>query len=365
MASADAIIIGAGIHGCSTALHLARAGIKVLVLEQAHPGRHASGVNAGGVRRLGRHFAEIPLSLRSMQLWQDIESLVDDDCGFQRSGQVKVAETERELEKLKQRVIDLKQRGYNHEKVVSCEELKELLPHASSHCRGAIYCAGDGHAKPFRTVRAFYHAAERGGAQFHLNEVVKVINRESGVWKIKTAKEDYQAPILINAAGAWGGKIAEKIGDRVPIEAEALMLMISERMEPFCKPVVGAAGRTLSFKQFVNGTVLIGGGLKGYVKEHRADINIKQLSINAETARSIFPIMDKVRITRCWAGIEGFVSDGLPVISKSNNEDAIHLFGFSAHGFQLGPVTGEIVRDLVLAGESKLPIDAFSVNRFN
>ena len=58
----DAIIVGGGLHGLSAALHLASAGLRPLVLEKDYPGRHASGVNAGGVRRLGRDFAEIPLS---------------------------------------------------------------------------------------------------------------------------------------------------------------------------------------------------------------------------------------------------------------------------------------------------------------
>ena len=94
MTAPDVIVIGGGLHGCSTALHLARRGIAALVIEKDHVGRHASGVNAGGVRRLGRHPAEIPLSVASMELWHTIRDLVDDDCGFRSHGQVKVAENE-------------------------------------------------------------------------------------------------------------------------------------------------------------------------------------------------------------------------------------------------------------------------------
>src|SRR5690606_14771574 len=94
--TADVIVIGAGIHGCSTALHLAMRGLKPVVIEKDHAGRHASGVNAGGVRQLARHFAEVPLSVASMELWERIEDLVGDDCGFTSEGQVLVAETEAE-----------------------------------------------------------------------------------------------------------------------------------------------------------------------------------------------------------------------------------------------------------------------------
>jgi glycine/D-amino acid oxidase-like deaminating enzyme len=76
---ADAIIVGGGIHGCSTALHLTLAGMKPVLIEKDYAGRHASGVNAGGVRQLARHVAEIPLSIRSMGIWEKIEELLDDE----------------------------------------------------------------------------------------------------------------------------------------------------------------------------------------------------------------------------------------------------------------------------------------------
>jgi len=61
--TADVVIIGGGLHGCSAALHLAVAGVRAIVIEKNYVGRHASGVNAGGVRTLSRHEAEIPLAL--------------------------------------------------------------------------------------------------------------------------------------------------------------------------------------------------------------------------------------------------------------------------------------------------------------
>src|ERR1700747_2643901 len=112
---ADAIIVGGGIHGCSTALHLCLAGLKPIVIEKDYAGRHASGVNAGGVRQLARNLAEVPLAVASMELWDRIDDLVGDHCGFERHGQVLVAESEEELGKLEVRVDDLRLRGFTHE----------------------------------------------------------------------------------------------------------------------------------------------------------------------------------------------------------------------------------------------------------
>jgi sarcosine oxidase subunit beta len=163
--TADAIVVGGGLHGLSAALHLAQGGLRVLVLEKDYPGRHASGVNAGGVRRLGRDFAEIPLSVAASRMWQEIESLVDDDCGFSACGQVKVAETEAELQGLRDRAEKVRDLGFAHEEIVGQTELRALVPAIADHCVGAMVCRTDGAANPFRTVTAFRRKAVALGAQ--------------------------------------------------------------------------------------------------------------------------------------------------------------------------------------------------------
>ena len=70
--SADTAIIGGGLHGCSAALQLAARGVSCIVLEKDYVGRHASGVNAGGVRILGRALPEIPIAMASREMWLNI-----------------------------------------------------------------------------------------------------------------------------------------------------------------------------------------------------------------------------------------------------------------------------------------------------
>ena len=159
----DGIVIGAGIHGCSTALHLCVRGFKPVLIEKDYAGRHASGVNAGGVRQLARDLAEIPLSIRSMAIWEDVQALVGDSCGFESHGQVLVAENEDELEACRARVSDLKLRGFAHEELIDRAELKRLVPAVSDHCPGGVVSRRDGAADPFRTTQAFRRrAVERG-----------------------------------------------------------------------------------------------------------------------------------------------------------------------------------------------------------
>jgi len=364
----DVIVIGGGLHGCSTALHLSMRGVRVLVLEKDHAGRHASGVNAGGVRQLGRDLAELPLTVASMALWHRIGELVDDDCGFESHGQLKVAETAAELAGLEARAAQLRALGFAHEEVIGQAELRDLVPAIADHCVGALISRGDGAAIPFRTTFAFRRKAIALGARFEEGAGVARVSRNGGVWSVETTAGDrHEAPVLVNCAGAWADRIAAQLGEPVPLEVIAPMLMITARVPPFIKPVVGSAGRTLSFKQFPNGTVLIGGGLLGHAvrDENRTELDFSQVSVNARTVWDLFPVMRGATIVRSWAGIEARMPDQIPVIGPSGTQPGVfHAFGFSAHGFQLGPIVGRITADLITAGKTDLPIDAFRIGRF-
>src|SRR5262245_27578904 len=140
--TADVVVIGGGLHGCSTALHLAMRGLRPVLVEKDYAGRHASGVNAGGVRQLARHIAEIPLSIASMAIWEKIEELVGDDCGFSSHGTVLVAESEQELAGFKARVDDLRLKGFTHEELSTPPGRRRLFPPAPNHSPGAASSAG-------------------------------------------------------------------------------------------------------------------------------------------------------------------------------------------------------------------------------
>ncbi len=365
--TADVIVIGGGLHGCATALHLARAGLAAIVVEKDIVGRHASGANAGGVRRLGRALPEIPLAVAALAAWHQIRELVDDDCGFVSSCQVKVAETEPELQILRQRRDTVLNLGFKHEEIIDRAQLRELVPAIAPHCVGGMVVHGDGHADPFLTVQAFKRKVHALGVRFLEGTPVEALRRTGETWQVRTARGRLEAPILVNCAGAWGGHIAAMLGEHAPVKAQALMLMITAPVKPFVKPIVGAQGRKLSLKQFDNGTVLIGGGHQGRAEPdcNRTHLNFRSLAASASTATDLFPSLRGIHVIRCWAGIEGEMPDGIPVIGASVAKGAYHAFGFSGHGFALGPVVGRIIADLVVTGNTDLPIGAFHINRFS
>jgi sarcosine oxidase subunit beta len=364
----DVIIIGAGIQGCATAFNLARRKCNVLLLEKKTAGRQASGVNAGGVRRLFRAPEEIPLSLAAMELWHRIETLVDHDCGFRPTGQVKIAESDADMRMLEARAKQVQSLGYTHEELVDAGEMRRLVPAAAPHCVGALVSRRDGYAEPYWTTRAFCAAAVRRGAILIEHSPVTAIERSSHTWHVRCGATTYEAPVVVNCSGAWGDRIATMAGDKVPLTAEAPTMMVTARVSHFIDPVVGLTDRKLSFKQMPNGTVVIGGGHHSLLdmSTERTVIDFTKLKISAQTVTEVFPFMKNVPVVRCWAGIEGIMPDQIPVIGPSvSAPDFYHAFGFSAHGFQLGPIVGQILAELILDGRTEFPIYPFRVNRFN
>ncbi len=366
--NSDVIIIGGGLMGSSSALQLAMRGYRCIVLDKACPGRHASGVNAGGLRQLNRDPAEIPLTVEAAKMWRNIRFLLDTDCDARFPGQIRVAENQEDMNKLEQRAALVRSMGFEHEQIIDKKALYKQVPALSPHCIGALACHEDGYARPYHALTAFRLKAESLGVSYHSSTEVYSLRQEDTHWQIRTSKGTFSSLILVNCAGAWSNRIAALLNEPVPLSPKALMMMVTERLPHFIDPVIGAASRKLSFKQMQNGTLIIGGAQQARLdfEQEKTDIDWSRLSESAATVLTFFPQLKNIRLVRAWAGIESFMPDNLPVISASQTfNNAFHAFGFSAHGFQLSPVIGRIMAELIIDGHSQLPISPFHIGRFN
>lgn len=365
-ACTDVAVIGGGLHGLSAALQIARRGLRVMLLEGSWLGRHASSATAAGVRTLGRAWEEMPIALEAREMWHRIGEIVGDDCGFTPHGQIRIAETEQHLLALRERMAEGRRLGFSNEEMIDVPAMRKLVPAIAPHCMGALYADADGAADPHRTIRAFRDACLRAGVRILEGAAVRAIRRAGPAWRLSTPKGDFEAAQVVNCCGAWAAQVAALAGETIPLGHKASMMIVTERLEPFVRPVVSVEGRQLSFKQSSQGTLVIGGGLQGWadIRTQRSRVDFRKLAKGAQAAVDLFPSVKGVRITRTWTGIEAKTDDLLPVIGRSAiHEGFWHAFGFSGHGFQLVPIVGEIMADLVVTGRTGRHIAPFGVDR--
>lgn len=362
----DALIVGGGIHGCSLAFNLARRGLSCAIIERDYVARHASGVNGGGVRTLGRHLSEVPIALQAAEIWRNIDDLLSAQCGLVVTGQIRLAESEVDIAKLQARVQLLRDNGYFHESVVDQKVMRSLVPAVASHCIGGLYVAGDGFANPFRVTTAFRNRAVALGTTIVEGTRVLGTQQRSGIWHTLTSSGAWQSKLLFNCAGGWSSQLGAQLGDQLPIKADGSMQVVTARMPHFLTPVVGSASRSVSIKQWPNGTVTIGGGHRSAVdlETGNSTITPEKLGLAAASARALFPALADATAVRFWSGIEAFTPDGLPIIDRAAAENSFHVTGFSAHGYQLAPAVGALVAEWATEGVRPPLLAPFSRGRF-
>ena len=362
------VVIGGGIQGCATAYFLAKRGQNVTLVEKDRIGRHASGVNAGGVRRLGRDILEIPLSLAAMDIWQNLHQEIGKYAeDFHPCFYLKVAVDEAGRELGLMRAESLRSAGFTHEVWVEDDFLQARLPYLSTPTHGGLMVKGDGWATPWRIVQGFANAAKKNGAKIIEDCYVKSLTQSQGLWQIQTPKGIYEAETVVNCAGAWAADIARSADDYIfPLESFAPMLVVTERRPKILPAVMGVLSHTLSLKQIETGQFVIGGGVRSKANHliNKSDVDLPKLSSSIRLAAKLFPEIANAHVIRCWSGIEGYMPDELPIIGRGRQHGLFHGFGFSAHGFQLGPGVGEVLADLVMGQQPRISIEAFRPDRF-
>ena len=368
----DVLIIGGGLQGCSIALFLARTGKRVTIVEKNLAGRHASGVNAGGLRLLVRDVREYPLSLRAMDMWGHLDEFIGPgatEASEVRLGtsQIALAMDPAEMEWAGARSRDMIGRDFHTEELLDADELHRLLPALAPSALGGLVSRRDGHANPAHTARVFRLAAETAGVEIREGCTVNGILPTSDGWRTETDRGVLKSEIVVNCAGAWGSNVAALVDEVLPIKVMALTMMVTARVKPFISPVVIGIDRPLSFKQSAAGSLVIGGGISGKpcLDEDTSFTVMDRMASSAAATVTAFPALAGIPVLRTWTGLEGTTPDGIPYIGPSARHAGLwHVFGFCGHGFQLSPVIGETVARSLTTGIIDPRLTPFSVDRF-
>ncbi|MFZ2100073.1 MAG: FAD-binding oxidoreductase [Oricola sp.] len=362
----DVAVIGGGTAGCAAALHLSRNGLSVGLFERRTVGSQASGVNFGGVREQGRDFAELPLSRRSRRIWDRLPDLIGSDGEFMATGHLKLARSDEQMASLEAFARGATDYGLDIE-LISGNRIRADYPWLGPQVVGASLCRSDGQANPRIVAPSFAQAARRAGAQIFEHEAVRGATRDAGGFRLETERgRQVMATTLINVAGAWGATVASWFGEAVQIEPQSPSMQVTEPLPYRVRVNIGVAGGDVYARQTPRGNVIFGGG-RGWNDMASITSRAGEADVMGAMSRltGILPWTGSAHVIRTWSGIEGFTPDDIPVLGPSlTTPGLVHAFGFSGHGFQLGPAVGEVLGELVLSGRSETPLLPFSIARF-
>lgn len=369
--SADVIIIGGGIMGASAAFFLRTRRHSVILLERGLVGQQASGVNFGNVRRQGRNLVQLPLANRSHEIWKRLSELIGDDCEYAPVGQLRVCYDQDAAEDAEQYARAAQ--GYGLElELLGPEALRERYPYIGHDVIFGSLAPLDGHANPRLLAPAFGRAASRQGAHIEENAEVLTVEKTGEDFEVETRNRGtYRAPTVLITTGAWGGALAERCGEPVPLRARGPQMGVTEpvpyRIEPTLTVKTNVPDETIYLRQVTRGNIVFGGGNRNEVdlKAIRAYANPEYSLNQMPLLARLMPSIAKLRLIRVWTGIEGYLPDGLPIMCESGKVAGLYYaFGFSGAGFQIGPGVGDVMAELIDMGRSTTPIDAFDISRF-
>ncbi|MGQ0675431.1 MAG: NAD(P)/FAD-dependent oxidoreductase, partial [Rhodospirillales bacterium] len=212
----------------------------------------------------------------------------------------------------------------------------------------------------------FARAARRAGADIREHTEATGVARDAGGFILETRTGPAcRARVLVNAAGAWGGGIAAWLGENFPVAPRGPTMSATEPLPYFIVPNMGVMDG-LYLRQIPRGNVLFGSGqgpvdLAGRRARPQAELTLRAARLLLDAV----PGLKSAQVIRNWTGIEGYMPDDKPVLGPSaKTPGLIHCFGFSGHGFQLGPGAGAVVAELALDGKTPTDISGLSPGRF-
>ncbi|WP_300031368.1 FAD-binding oxidoreductase [uncultured Roseobacter sp.] len=414
----DVVVIGGGVIGVSTALFLARAGQRVVLLEKGRIAAEQSGRNWGWIRAQGRDPDELPIMLEAARHWKELSARTNDSIGLVTGGVTYLAQSPAQLARYEAWLPHAKAQGVGT-RILSPQETAELIPGMSRRYAGALYTASDMRAEPWRAVPALAAIAAREGAVIRENCAVRCLDLSAGrVSGVITEAGRITAPRVVLAGGAWCSLFLRNHGVCLPqLSVRATVAATS------ALPVVtpgGVADDRLAFRPRMDGGYSLAAGgfhelflgwdalraLPKFLRQLRADpfgtrflpgapagypdawrtarrwsgddtspfeaCRVLNPAPNASKVRglkrdfaALFPQLPDFDITHAWAGMIDTMPDLVPVVDHVAVLPGLILgTGMSGHGFGIGPGMGRVLASLAADQPVEHDLSRFRLSRF-
>ncbi len=368
--TADVVVVGAGVVGCSVAYYLAREGVSVTLLEREAIGSGASAHATGSLSLLGAEFSEgasFQIARVSyaefVELVPELESATGMDLLYQRRPSLRLALDDEEVDLIR----DLMAWQQPHVKMhwIDASEVHAIEPRLSPSIVGAMYEDESAQLDSYRLNLALARGAELKGASILHREVTGLITDDSTVSGVRTASGDVHCGAVVVAAGTWSRAFTPWLDFPVPVrpmKGERLLLNYSGNPLP---ALISSPKRGHMISR-TDGLTSVGStGGRDYDQRDlfageefdRQPTESARLEL-MQRAIDVLPDLERAELVQQLAGSRPLSPDSKPIIGPVPGWDGIYLAtGHTTKGIHLGPVTGRIITDYVRSGSTDVVAD--------
>jgi len=367
----DVVIVGAGVHGLSTAYYLAKLGITdVAVLDKGYVGGGASARSTAIIRANYLTPEGIPFFRESLKLYEKLSQSLDFNLLFSQKGRLDLGHTDSAVFGLRMRAEFNQVLGVDS-RLIGPDEIKKLVPVLDLRegktlpVMAALYHPPGGVLRHDAVVWGYGRGADRQGVEIHPFTEVTGITRENGrVTGVETSAGRVSAGTVVSVTAGWSSTIAAMVGLQLPIITHPLQAFVTEPLKPLIDKAISSANLHAYAYQTERGEVVIGGAVDPYpTYSQRSTLHmLEELAVHV---LELLPCLRDVKVMRQWTGLCDMTPDYSPVMGLVDGLDGFVLnCGWGTWGFKAAPIAGKTTADLIVTGKTPDMIKPFALSRF-
>jgi glycine/D-amino acid oxidase-like deaminating enzyme len=356
--SYDVLIAGAGIVGAACAFELAKAKMRVAVVDRSFPASGATGASMGHIVVMDDSEAQFALTRYSQVLWHELRDALPSTIEFERCGTIWLASDEEELAEARRKHAYYGERGVTAE-ILDSASVHEAEPNLKTPMAGGLLVESDAVVYPPAAAAYFLEQAAKLGANVLLDRAVRSIGASQALLDDGTV---ISAGKLINAAGCGAPELTEDI----QVKPRKGHLVITDRYPDvirhqlvelgYLKSAHSVTADSVAFnlQPRKTGQLLIGSSRQYGAVDERVDDEI--VSRMLQRAFEFVPKLGSLSAIRVWTGFRPATPDSLPLIGPWDKDPSVLLAtGHEGLGITTSLATAKLIHAHIVGSEPAIP----------